>query len=394
MDTHKIQTVEKLCYKIYNHTASIEEKQRYYELILDESCAQHVEAIMEKLLMESPEMNALDAERRENVYASITRLLAFEQKVKRPVFSYYLAAAAAAVLMFVFLGLYQYQQLAQKERIHPIEQDIAPGNESALLILQDGKQIALSAATNGEIANDNGIKISNDQQGQITYTYLGNAVAAGGLNTVKTNNGQAYTIQLADGTKVWLNAASSLQFQSNLAFGGTRQVRLIGEAYFEVAKDAKHPFIVQTDRQTVRVLGTHFNVSAYANDDAGVTTVLEGRVSVKHHTVEHILNPGDQAVTTSRGTSVAKTNAGRAVDWQQGDFVLNNITFEDAMKKIARWYDIEVIYEGNVDKTMLAGGWVSKKQPLSAVLHAVESLDLVRFERKGHTLIVRPYKPN
>lgn len=391
MDIDKIQTVERLFYSIYNNTASLAERYSYYELILEEPCAEHVKNLMEKLMVEEPVVNLQDAGRRANVYASVAQELGFEQKVKRPSVKMYWAAAAA-VLLFVFFGVYQYQQLGQKDPATLVEQDIAPGNESAVLILEDGQEIVLSAASNGEIANTNGIQISNDNKGQISYHYVGNGVSKSSLNTIKTRNGQSYTIQLADGTKVWLNAASTLQFQTTLEQGGTRQVQLRGEAYFEVAKDAKHPFIVQTDRQTVRVLGTHFNVSAYPNDYAGSTTVLEGRVAVKHKTVEHILNPGQQAVTTSRGTFVVKTDATRAVDWQQGDFALNNIKFEDAMQKIARWYDIDVIYEGNVDKTMLTGGWVSKKQPLSTVLRAIESLDLVRFERKGRTLIVKPYQ--
>ncbi|MFD2555250.1 FecR family protein [Sphingobacterium tabacisoli] len=390
MENDKIQTVEKLFYKIYTNTASIEERYSYYEMILEEPCAQHVKKLMEKLMTEDTDVSFSDEDRQTRVYTSIKEQLAFGQNVKRPVFKFYWAAAVA--LLFLFFGIYQYQQVGPKDRADEMKQDIAPGNESATLILEDGREITLSNLTSGEIDNDGGIKIFNDEHGQLTFNYLESEIPKSGVNTIKTKNGQSYTIKLADGTKVWLNAASTLQFTAALEQGGTRQVQLQGEAYFEVAKDSKHPFIVHTSRQMIRVLGTHFNVSDYPNDDAGATTVLEGRVSVKNQTAEHILNAGEQAVTNRSGTVVAKTDPKNTVDWQQGDFALNNVKIDDAIQKIARWYDVSIVYEGDIDKAMLTGGWVSKKQPLSAVLRAIESLDLVRFELKDRTLIVRPYK--
>ncbi|MCW2263107.1 MULTISPECIES: FecR family protein [Sphingobacterium] len=391
METHKIQAVEKLFYKIYNNTASVQERYDYYELILNDYCAQHVQDLMEQILIQEEGVTFTDVDRRVNVYSRIIQQLSFTQPIRRSMVSFYWTAAAA-VLLFFFLGIYHHQQLRPIKYASEIEKDIAPGGESATLILGDGREIALSTIRNGEIAHDHGIKISNDSQGQITYSFAGTLSPKAGLNTIKTRNGETYKVQLADGTKVWLNAASTLQFRADLQHNGTRQVQLVGEAYFEVAKDAKHPFVVHTSQQTIRVLGTHFNVSAYQNNPTGATTVLEGRVSVKHQASEHVLNAGEQALTSTTGTVVTKTDPKSAVDWQQGDFALNNIKFDDAMQKIARWYNIEVIYESNIDKAMLTGGWVSKKQPLSAVLRAIESLDQVRFERKGRTLIVRSYQ--
>lgn len=299
-------------------------------------------------------------------------------------------AAAASLLFVLGAGIFYYSQLSKNNNLTTTPQlvDIAPGTFGATLTLENGKRILLGSAGEGEIARQAGVTVTKTADGQILYQISGNANNDQRTNTLSTANGQTYVVTLPDQTKIWLNAASSLTYSTALYTSGRRKVELKGEAYFEVATDKTHPFVVKTGDQEVEVLGTHFNINSYADEAAISTTLLEGSVRVIKGHRKEVLRPGQQALVNSTGIAVKEVDPDEIVDWKEGDFSLNHINFKTAMRKIARWYDVEFVYDNTVPLDMEAGGWISRKNNLSAVLNLIESSGLAHFNVQGRKVYV------
>jgi ferric-dicitrate binding protein FerR (iron transport regulator) len=208
------------------------------------------------------------------------------------------------------------------------------------------------------------------------------------INTLSTANGETYEVRLPDGSLVHLNAASSLTYSVSLMEKGKRVVVLMGEGYFEIAKDKKHPFIVKTAQQEVEVLGTHFNIMAYKDEPIIATTLVEGSVKVRAAGKEWVLKPDEQALNTGNQIKVGPADIEHITDWKNGDFNLNKVNLRVAMRKIARWYNVQVVYEEEVSEDILAGGWVSRSQKLSTILNSLEKSGLAKFQIKGNTVYV------
>jgi ferric-dicitrate binding protein FerR (iron transport regulator) len=268
-------------------------------------------------------------------------------------------------------------------------QDRNPGSFGATLTLANGKKIKLSDAANVEIAKEAGISVTKTADGQLVYEIKETIGHPDQMNTLSTAKGETYILTLPDKSKVWLNAASSLTYSASLNEHGMRRVKLEGEAYFEIFKDKVHPFIVQTANQEVEVLGTHFNVNSYKDEPGIATTLLEGSVKVIAGGSLKIIKPGEQAINKSGTMEVRKVDLDDVVDWKNGDFYLNHIDFKIAMRKIARWYDMEIIYDENVPDNMESGGWISRDKPLSTVLKSIEASGLVKFKVEGRKIYVR-----
>ncbi|TCC87854.1 FecR family protein [Pedobacter hiemivivus] len=263
--------------------------------------------------------------------------------------------------------------------------DIYPGGNRATLTLQNGKTIQLSDTKSGIIIDAS----------KLTYndgTFINNEQAQ--AFTVSTPRGGTYQVQLPDGSSVWLNASSSITY--NPALKGQEQyrsVKLSGEAYFEVAKDKNHPFVVTTDKQRVEVLGTHFNVSAY-NDDLSVsTTLLEGSVKVAPLTTtgvskEIILKPNQQSEFDANGITVHAVYADDVIDWKNGSFSFASESLESIMKKISRWYDVEVVYTDKQVGDKPFSGAISKYEKVSQVLCLLEATGEVKFKINGRKITV------
>lgn len=296
-----------------------------------------------------------------------------------------IAAAIAIIVSAVYLITYNK---TVDVRTTTYINDIAPGKAGATLTLADGKKIRLTDVQNGELANEAGISISKTADGQVVYEIKGKRKKASQVNTLSTGKGETYILTLPDKSKVWLNAASSLSYSASLYDGGLRRVKLQGEAYFEIAKDSAHPFIVQTAKQKIEVLGTHFNVNSYQDEPGIATTLLEGSVKIIDGTSEQIIKPGEQAINRAGAISVNKVDPGTVTDWKNGDFNLDKVNFKVAMRKIARWYDVEVIYDTSITDDMEAGGWVSRESNLSSILKLIESSGLVRFKVDGRKVYV------
>ncbi|RAJ37179.1 FecR family protein [Pedobacter cryoconitis] len=311
---------------------------------------------------------------------------------------YSVLAAATLILIsgtLVYLSL--NTSLSPRKKVaRQIAADIKPGGNKATLTLANGRKISLTDSSNGEIAEQSGIAITKTADGQLVYTIKNSSAAASAnqtteFNTIETPVGGQYQINLPDGTKVWLNAASSLKYPAQFA-AHQRKVELTGEGYFEVSKDKKRPFTVVTGKQEVQVLGTHFNVNAYPEEKATKTTLLEGIVKVSNassqeHGDSKLLRPGEQSTLTQASFQVEKVDIENAVAWKNGYFTFADEDLEVSMRKLSRWYNVEISYSGKFD-TISFGGAISRSKSLAEVLQILELTRKIKFKIEGRRIIL------
>ena len=304
-------------------------------------------------------------------------------------------SAAAVILFFCITGAYIVlnKKTSQKIAYHL---DIPPGTNKAVLTLSNGQKINLNDAKSGELAKQAGVSITKSGNGQLIYTVLNQANLHNSVsnemvstNKIETQNGGQYQIILPDGTRVWLNAASSLTYPTS--FSGTeRKVSLKGEGYFEVSKDKNKPFKVEVNDQTeIRVLGTHFNINAYNEEKAISTTLLEGSVILTSNHQTATLIPGQQGLINKSSNQIALINnvdINQVIAWKNGYFCYSTASLDMIMKQVERWYDIKVIYEDNVQAEFVAK--LPRDLPLSELLKLLELTKGVHFKLEGKTLKV------
>jgi transmembrane sensor len=265
--------------------------------------------------------------------------------------------------------------------------DVAPGRNAAILTLAGGKQLVLDSTAAGIIGKQGNATITNNN-GRLTYTAL--HVKPGELlyNTLRTARGNQYQLTLPDGTKVWLNAASSITYPSAFT-ENQRKVTISGEAYFEVAANKNLPFIVQERNMTVQVLGTHFNINGYDDEATMKTTLLEGAVRVLSADSGRLLKPGQQATiarNSARITVVNDANIEEAMAWKNGQFMFTDAPIESVMHQVARWYNVDVVYDSPVSGHFVAD--IPRNSPLSQVLKLLELTDQVHFKLEGRKITV------
>ena len=297
----------------------------------------------------------------------------------------WVAAIAASVVAVVGLYFFNYRN-QEVERVLGVN-EVAPARQGIFLSLANGKKISLSDAANGKLVEEPGIRISKTAEGELVYELSAGVDQPDQLNTLSTGKGETFKLKLPDGSMIWLNAASSLTYQPDLLENGKRQVLLKGEAYFEVAKDAEHPFVVKSRDQEITVLGTHFNVNSYGNEPEVSTTLLEGSVRVTAAKENVTLSPGQQSVTTGSGFIVSQVDAEAFLAWRNRQFLFERQHIQRIMRIIERWYDVEVVYRGNPVKATFSGG-ISRFDNLSQVLKSLESTDKVKFEIEGRVVYV------
>lgn len=298
---------------------------------------------------------------------------------------------AVASIVLVLIGVALFYNNFQYSIRYGYKNDVAPGKVGATLTLANGRKISLNNVSNGQIAKEAGVSISKSAKGQLLYQIAVSPSVPGRedtqFNTVSTARGQTYQVYLSDGSKVWLNAASSLTFSANLNEKGKRKVKLEGEGYFEVAKDKAHPFVVESEGQEVEVLGTHFNINAYKGEASIKTTLIEGSVKVSDYMQQKILVPGTESIKTAKGIEIQNVDAALAVAWKNDKLVFENEKIGPVMKMVERWYDVQVIYEGEKPEDVF-GGSVSRFDNVSKVLNILESTGRVHFEVKGKKIYV------
>lgn len=293
-------------------------------------------------------------------------------------------AAAAAVLLFLGTGTYfwnRQQPAITPTTITDLVNDVRPGSSKAILTLGDGSTVSLDSAGNKVIGQ--GIRQSG---GQLEYEEQ----AAVSFNTLATPKGGQFQITLADGTKIWLNAASSLRYPTAFT-GGMRKVEVTGEAYFEVAKNAAMPFIVQINPHTaVEVLGTRFNINAYTNEASIKTTLIDGAVKLTVNERSRTLSPGQQAQVNSQGEIklIEKADLEEALAWKNELFYFRNADLQTVMRQLERWYDVEVSYSGNIPARRFQGE-IQRNLNLSDVLEGLRNTE-INFSIEGRKIIVKP----
>ncbi|NQX37675.1 FecR protein [Pedobacter steynii] len=317
-------------------------------------------------------------------------------RAKPAIVRYLSVAAAILVLLSVAMLFYTKKEKLTEKKLPALGlNDVLPGGNKATLTLADGRMINLDSAGTGAIASQSGITIEKTTDGQLIYNVAGGVALSDnettrtlGHNTISTPKGGQYRVNLPDGSTVWLNAASSLRYPVLFA-ADERSVELTGEAYFEIAKDKNKPFLVHSKQQIVEVLGTHFNISSYPDEESTLTTLLEGSVKVVNtiHKNMLILKPGQQSQVNAETTMATKVDTEESIAWKNGLFVFNEESIPSVMRKISRWYDLEVVYEGNVNDKDLKGT-VPRFKNLSEVLETLELTGLVHFKIEGRRITV------
>jgi len=299
----------------------------------------------------------------------------------------------AAMVAAVFIGLLVIYFVNQNQHRKPqnYTADIPPGGNNAVLTLADGKKIILGDAESGKIAEQTGIKIIQTAAGEIIYEATGTGMDTSvyKYNTIETPVGGKYQVRLPDGTKVWLNALSSITYPVTLNSVSERQLSLTGEAYFQVSPDKHRPFSIKTYNQQVVVLGTHFNINSYTDEQAIKTTLFEGRVKVINNDSgkEDFLKPGEQSVVRSNSTMINKADEEEALAWVNDKIIFNDEPLADIMRKVARWYNVEVTFRDGTEKITFMGA-VSRNKKISSVLNYFKSTETVDFILRDNRIVV------
>lgn len=297
------------------------------------------------------------------------------------------AAAAAAIILLGTTAWYVFKQ--DRRPLPPIVaakvNDVQPGKNGAVLTLANGQVIALDSTGNGVIANQNGTTVTLNN-GSLRYN--ADKAAAVSYNMIRTPNARQFQLQLPDGTTVWLNAGSSLKYPTAFT-GKERIVTITGEAFFDVAKDAEHPFVVEVANQVkIQVLGTRFNINAYTDEKQIKATLVQGSIRVNKDAAAVVLQPGQQAQVNDGITVNRHINTAQVTAWKDGVFNFDDLGVEEVMRQLARWYDIEVVYEKGIPNNRFYGE-IGRNLSLAQVLEGLK-LSGVHFKIDGKQLIVLP----
>ncbi|QJB38933.1 FecR domain-containing protein [Chitinophaga oryzae] len=308
--------------------------------------------------------------------------------VFRPWFKY---AAAAAIFGLLLAGTWKFASRRQHPAV-PLatRQPVTPGTAQPVLILGDGSRLALDSVGNGTIAQQGNTRIVKLANGQVAYQLTGNNNGNMLYNTMQTPHGCMYQLTLPDGSRVWLNAASSIRYPAAFA-ADRRQVEVTGEAFFDIVKDDRKPFTVTVQQLDIQVLGTAFNVMAYPDETTIRTTLLQGAINVSSGDARHLLHPGEQATMAGAGGpfSISKPNLEEILSWKNGEFYFKDTHIQTIMREVARWYNVEVSYEGDMEDITLSG-IVSRNEPVAQLLKALEMTKMVRFRMNGNRIVVSP----
>ncbi|WP_413667572.1 FecR domain-containing protein [Mucilaginibacter sp. Mucisp86] len=340
------------------------------------------------------ELETFSATNKAKAWQNIAKGTGFKRKSSNLLWIGY--AAAVILLAALTITLNKRRPSDQPQNLVNQYKDIPPGTNKAVLTLADGSTIVLDSAKHGQIASQQHAVIKEDENGKVVYEATDNAQSptapapaeAIAMNMLATPRGGQYQIVLPDGTKVWLNAASSIKYPTAFT-GNERRVELTGEAYFEVSKDPSKPFNVKTASQTVTVLGTHFNINSYTDEGATKTTLLEGSVRVTNNAGQSVkIKPGEQAINISNSINITENaNVDEAVAWKNGKFVFSNTDLQTIMRQLSRWYDVDVEYQGKTAQKHYMGR-ISRNVPVSQIFEILKTSGL-NFTINGRKIIVK-----
>jgi ferric-dicitrate binding protein FerR (iron transport regulator) len=327
-------------------------------------------------------------EAREQLKAKIDRRIGLVPIYKRRWLQY----AAAVVLLAGCSLFWLYHKPQQTVNTPPVVAALAPGSNKATLTLANGKVITLDQEEHKQLAREENTAISQQKNGTLVYTSLDSQPSdSRTFNVLNTPKGGQYKLVLPDGTKVWLNAMSSIRFPVSFP-AGSRNVSVTGEAYFEVAQLHNKPFKVTANNTSVEVLGTKFNISAYSNDEEQKITLLQGKIKISSQNSLTLL-PGQQAVSKTSNepqaiTLTAHADTEQAIAWMNGYFQFRQAGIREVMQQITRWYDIEVVFAGAVP-TKKFSGEIPRSSSLSEVLTGL-SVSGINYRTEGRKVIIMP----
>ena len=298
-------------------------------------------------------------------------------------------AAAASIILCLSVGGYFMLHKQQSPQIAS-QGDITPGQKQAVLTLGNGQKIILTG--NGLIAHQLGKAITFNTRGQVNYADHNKADGSPSeliYNTLTTPSGNQQDIILSDGTEVSLDAGSSITFP--VVFDkNERSVSVTGQVYFKVKHNAKWPFTIKVKDMTVRDIGTEFNINSYDDEPAIKTTLIEGSIKLSKGNQQAVLKPGEEAVASinASGIIISKVDVEPVIAWKKGDFIFQDEDFKTAMRQIARWYDVEIVYDASASVNIMPGGWISRSKNLSVVLKTMALTGNVHFKVEGRRVIV------
>ena len=379
-----------------NGSATSAEEDELFRLVNDPEHEKAVREWMHQYIIELKDTDVLP----EQPTAAILKSILQQDQPRVPVRklrSQWLQVAAMILVLGITVTVFLVRNEKKNENIVAVnEEDILPGTEGAILTLSDGRRIVLDSLSNGVVSTDHGAAVQL-HNGELVYDKTTEADEPV-YNTLSTPRGQQFHLQLPDGSKVWLNAASSIRYP--IVFNSTqREVYITGEAYFEVNKVAGKSFIVHlADKSNIEVLGTHFNVNSYADEDIIKTTLLEGSIKVSHAKETSLLKPGEQASFTAiTETSNSNTNSitisknvniSQVMAWKNGVFDLNGVPFAELMRQISRWYNIDIEYENGIPEVEFRGK-MGRDVNLSRLLYFLEGTGIqFRLEKDMKKLIL------
>lgn len=304
--------------------------------------------------------------------------------------SWFKYAAAAAIFLLLLGGSWQWH--SRRQHPAPVIAQQTPLQRPAahpVLILGDGSRISLDSVAAGTIAQQGATQVVKLASGELAYHPAAGKAEDLVFNTMQTPNGCQYQLTLPDGSKVWLNASSSIRYPAAFPVNN-RTVEVTGEVYFDIAKDEEKPFVVSAKGMQVQVLGTAFNVNAYTDEETVKTTLVQGAVKINAQT---LLHPGEQAVFnhSSGQLLLEKPDMEETLGWKNGEFYFRDTNIRSIMREIARWYDVDIKYEGDLSAVALSG-IVARSAQIPQLLKALELTKIVRFKIQGRTITVMPYQ--
>ncbi len=345
--------------------------------------------------MPDAEIADMDGDREREIFEFIVSQRPVQQRTIRTMWPKYMAAAVAVfVLGITFFIVRELKRNDQDLTVATAQ--IHPGKEGAKLKLASGREIILGDASNGTLAKESGVLIRKNAAGQISYE-TGDQVgtASGKINALSTAYGETYMVVLPDKSKVWLNAATELKYPASFSGSSNRVVELDGEAYFEVTKDKTHPFVVKSSHEEITVLGTHFDINSYHDNEVVKTTLLEGSVAIKALNPAKgssgaglILKPDQQASVIFGSISVADVEAIDAISWKNGYFLFNNEELGSIMITLSRWYNTTIVYDDETLKHEVVFAKLSRYESISKILKLMERTDKIKFKVDGKTITI------
>jgi len=388
--------------KYLNNACTEEELDQLFQLLEDPGQEARARAMLRKQLAQNQKQKGLRDEALKDMLDQRLKkiLYAIDDGVEeRPGRSFgrnrwlrYAAAVlviSSAAVMFIYFDREKGYKETASTPVAPIPEPIIAGGNKAILTLADGSTILLDSVSEGLLALQGNTAVTKLSNGQLSYAAGKEESATVLYNTMSTPRGGQYKITLPDGTGVWLNAVSSITYPT--AFPEEeRKVSISGEVYFEVTHNPRKPFRVEVNDMSIEVLGTHFNVNAYKDEEAIKTTLLEGSVRVTHGKEKAVISPGKQATLTPSGNlSVTEANGDEVIAWKNGSFYFNRTTLPSLMRQLERWYDVEVAYSGSIPKLKF-GGEIQRNLPLADVLEILEKAE-VHFKLEERKLTVLPF---